>query len=251
MKKRGTATDIQITTTQKVLVGVALLASVGAFAAGFAAIPAGKDGKGKCDGKGCETMQLLKTSQVKTHQYTTQQPKTAQAVQLKQVQLVPGSEYVIMNSSSTMPLGNFYYAQNKKFYLFGSDSVMKTWEGSYQVGKGVVPYTQYVANGLTAGWVVPHPGTLFKFDTIAELFIMGRDMDIHRVSTLNVAKFFFGSDWNTKLVSIPTGGVDKAGMLVNYGMHEGIAVTEQNMMKLDVVGLQALKYTIEKTMGIK
>lgn len=132
------STKQKTSTAQNVMVGVALVSSIGAFATGFAAFPSrNASDQPKAVGVGQQP-------QAVSQQAGNANQKGNETV--KEVSpfdgLVPGTKYYysqMLNEKADESEALLYYSKSKKLYLFSSANADNTWGGSI----AVIPKTQF------------------------------------------------------------------------------------------------------------
>lgn len=208
--------ELEITTAQKVMVGVALLASIGAFAAGFAAIPNANCNKGD---KNCFAKSGQQTS-LRTMQRTTQvttQIKTAPMLPYKSVtvsaitKIRPGTLVMSTTADVTQDAVVYYFASDKKLYQFengnGGDSKFAVLQWMPLVGNKSTIYKlpiEVINQNLGAKKIWYRPGTLIKPTNAAVVLYVCEADTICKVSDETAAKNVAGADWASKVISADT-----------------------------------------------
>ncbi len=199
--------DLEITTAQKVMLGVALLASIGAFAAGFAAIPNANCNKGD---KNCFTKTGLVTTSIKTGQVTTSiktsqtttQPKLpTSSVTMNAEKVLAGSLVV---AEENVAGGVYYKGVDGKFAKFENLEAFKTWLSSVKYNTTFIKVPQKQINHFLSGQrILLRPGSkLLKVESDnAVLYVCEKD-SICRVGDAVTATGLMGNNWNNNVLSI-------------------------------------------------
>jgi len=200
--------DIEITTAQKVMLGVALLASIGAFAAGFAAIPNANCNKGD---KNCFTKTGIQTTSVKTGQITTSiktsqattQPKLpSSSVTASSVEKIKAGSLVI--ASDNVAGGVYYKGTDGKLAKFESMEALQTWIAVVKYNNVVVKITQKQINSAMSGQrILLRPGSkLLKVGTEPTVLYVCEKDSVCRVSDAVTASNLMGTNWNNNILTI-------------------------------------------------
>lgn len=200
--------ELEITTSQKVMVGVALLASIGAFAAGFAAIPSGECNKGdkECFAKSGQVTTGIKTVQ-KSGQITTS-VKTAQqsgqdvypyldakVVQVKSFAAVRVGSLVM---ASDFALGPMYYKSgDKKLTPFDTLADMHSWLSTIKNSNIIVKLpTAEITPHLSGSRILLRPGSRLVKENgkPTMMYVCGKD-SLCRISDAITAEKMMGIYW--------------------------------------------------------
>lgn len=206
-----TASAIKISTGQKVLIGVALLAGLGAVAAGFASLP-GRGCDGKTDGKAGSNSALKSEpcdgkdgkdgkngKGISTAQYSSSQKPTIQSIQktVQFVRLYPG---MLVRSKATSP-SVYYVALDLKKYQFPNLKVFSSW---FQDFKGITLIPDVQMAKLQNGGVVRfRPGsTPIKIPSDMSVYTITKGGVLHKIGTEKIAEEYYGPKWNLKVQDV-------------------------------------------------
>lgn len=202
--------DLEITTAQKVMLGVALLASIGAFAAGFAAIPNANCNKGdkNCFTKTGLVTTSIKTGQVttsiKTSQVTTQPNLPGSSVTVTSVERIKAGSLVIASDNVNGDGVIYYKSADGKLAKFENLDAFYSWVSVVKYNNVFVKAPQKQINATLSGQrILLRPGSkLLKIptDTIV-LYVCERD-SVCRVEDATTAKKLMGNNWNNNVLPI-------------------------------------------------
>lgn len=244
-----TASAIKISTGQKVLVGVALLAGLGAVAAGFASLP-GSPCDGKNDGKTSSTSALKSEpcdrkdgkngKGISTAQYSSSQNPTIQTKQktVPFVRLYPG---MLVRSKATSP-SVYYVALDLKKYQFPNLKVFSSW---FQDFKGITLIPDVQMAKLQNGGVVRfRPGsTPIKTALDVSVYTITKGGVLHKLGSEKLAEEYYGPKWMNKVVDVTD------VQFSNYSI--GDAVGAQTKKEYSPATQLAAVTTIDQDLGLK
>lgn len=100
------------------------------------------------------------------------------------------------NAKTLSDTAVYYYAKNGKRYVFPNEKTYFTWYDNFDHVK-VIPLDQMSLIPI-GGNVTYHPGTrMVKFQTDTKTYMVTRGGVLRWVATEDVAKKWFGANWNT------------------------------------------------------
>lgn len=174
-----TATGLRITTVQKVLIVVAILAGFGAIAAGFASLPSAHRANA-----------YLKTSQYKTLQTLPIKP-------IAKKRLTPG---MVLKAPQGTTL--YYYAVDKKRYVFPSIIIFNSWFGTDKAIT-TIPADQ-LAGIPIQGSVRIRPGSHpIKLNVDPKIYTTSKGGELHWITKEDLVVQMYGPKWASKTWNMP------------------------------------------------
>ena len=133
----------------------------------------------------------------------------------------------------------YYYAVNGKRYVFPNEKTYFTWYPDFSKVK-IVPIDQMSLIPI-GGNVTVRPGTrMLKFQTDTKTYIVTRGGVLRWAKTEDVARGWFGADWNTYIDDV------SEAFYVNYTFGEPVASPLD--LALDVI--KDATHTIDQDKGL-
>ncbi|MFO0764720.1 MAG: Ig-like domain-containing protein [Patescibacteria group bacterium] len=142
------------------------------------------------------------------------------------------------NATTLSDTAVYYYASNGKRYVFTNEKTFFSWYPDFSSVQTIT--LEQMSLIPIGGNVTYKPGSrLVKFQTDTKTYLPTKGGVLRWVMTEQVARQWFGADWNTKVDDI------SEAFFVNYQMGEPIG----NALDLSPEGIRAQVTTIDKDLG--
>lgn len=107
----------------------------------------------------------------------------------------------------------FYIADNGLRYNFPNAGVYQSWFGN-DFSKVKTITAQRFNTIPMGGYVMYRPGSLVKFNTSRDVYVVVKNNELRRLANPQVAGQIFGANWNRKIATLPANfrGAMKVGL---------------------------------------